>query len=42
MSKVRRSLNEARVSVDLTESERLLHPCMVDGRQKSAYPRVFE
>ena len=41
MSKVRRCLHEARVSADLTDSGRLFHAFMVDGRKESAFVREF-
>ena len=43
VSRVRRCLNVhvARVSADLTESGRLFHACILDGRKESAYIRVF-
>ena len=41
MSRVRRCLNVARVSADLTESGRLFHACIVDRRKESAYVHMF-
>ena len=41
VSRVTRFLNVARESADLTESGRLFFACIVGGRKKSAYARVF-
>ena len=41
-SRVRKCLNVARVSADLTESGMLFHASIVDGRKGSAYVRAFE